>query len=48
MSIIAEEAARALPDLPEEAKDILNWTVIHADEENGTFAVEWETPQEAI
>ena len=36
MQIIAEEAAKAVPDLPDEVKDILNWTVIYADEENGT------------
>ena len=44
MEIIAEEAAKAVPALPEEVKDVLNWTVMYADEENGTFVVEWESP----
>ena len=44
MQIIAEEAAKATGDLPEEAKVILNWTEMYADEVNGTFTVEWETP----
>ena len=42
MHIIVEEAAKAMPDLPEEARDILNWTEMYAsDEENGTFTVAW-------
>ena len=45
MQIIAEEAAKATGDLPEVAKVILNWTEMYADEVNGTFTVEWETPQ---
>ena len=45
MNIIAEEAAKVIPDLPEEARDILNWTVMDADEENGTFIVEWASPE---
>ena len=44
MSIIAEEAARALPDLPQGVRDIHNWTAMYADEENGTFVDEWEAP----
>ena len=44
MSIIVEEAAKVIPDLPEEVKDIHNWTAMYADEENGTFVVEWEAP----
>ena len=44
MSIIVEEAAKVIPDLPEEVKDILTWTAMYADEENGTFVVEWEAP----
>ena len=39
MQIIAEEAAKVIPDLPEEVKDALNWTVMYADEENGTFVI---------
>ena len=46
MQIIAEEAAKAIADLPEEARDILNWTVMYADNENGTFVIEWESPYE--
>ena len=46
MNIIAEEAAKAVPGLLEEGRDIRNWTVMHADEEKGTFVVEWETPQD--
>ncbi len=44
MRIIAEEVAMATGDLPEEAKDILNWREMHSDDVNGTFTVEWETP----
>lgn len=44
MQIIADEAAKATGNLPEEAKDILNWREMYADEANGTFTVEWETP----
>ena len=44
MNIIVEEAAKVIPDLPEEVKDIHNWTAMYADEENGTFVVEWEAP----
>ena len=44
MQIIAEEAAGATGDLPEEARDILNWREMQADEVNGTFTVEWEIP----
>ena len=44
MQIIADEAARATGDLPEEAKDILNWTAMNADDANGTFTIEWEIP----
>ena len=44
MQIIVEEAAKVIPDLPEEVKDVLNWTVMYADEETGTFVIEWESP----
>ena len=37
MQVIAEEAAKAVPDLPEEVKDVLNWTLMYADEDKGTF-----------
>ena len=44
MQIIAEAATKAMGDLPEEARDILNWREMFGDEVNGTFTVEWETP----
>ena len=44
MKIIAKEAASVVPDLPEEARNVLNWTVMDTDEENSTFVIEWESP----
>ena len=36
---VAEEAGRAIGNLPMEARDILNWGEMDADEVNGTFTV---------
>ena len=39
--IIADTLVQHIPDLPEEARDFLNWTWIDADEETGAVTIHW-------
>ena len=38
---MAAVLAEHVPDLPEVAKDFLNWRYIEADEETGLIAIFW-------
>ena len=40
--IIADTLVQPIPDLPEEARDFLNWTWTDADEETGAVTIHWE------
>ena len=44
--IIAKTLAAHVPDLPEIAKDFLNWTWIDADEETGAAVISWEREED--
>ena len=37
----ADTLVQHIPDLPEEARDFLNWTWIDADEETGAVTIHW-------
>ena len=39
--IIADTLVQHIPDLPEEARDFLNWTWTDADEETGAVTIHW-------
>ena len=43
MSIGNYRSGQVDRDLPEEARDILIWGEIYANEVNSTFTIEWET-----